>query len=147
MGIPQKLVVLIFKTIQDMNHIICMVFRDSESYINGKELGKPYQVILQDNRVGPIIQAATSVPAVEVLHEKDYGVKITSAILKQSSKLISSIFIDDIDLAIGKLNRGESDNDRVNQDLQTVIEYQEGCLKFNDRVIRLDKSFVYIINF
>ena len=59
---------------------------------------------------------------VDVLYNKDCGVRITSAILKQSDKFVSSLFMDDTDLASEKLNRAEVDIDQVNQDLQKAIE-------------------------
>ena len=55
--------------------------------------------------------------------------------------------MNDTDLASGKLNRGLVDLDQVVQNIQTAIEWWEGCLKFTRGSIRPDKTFAYIIDF
>ena len=60
----------------------------------------------------------TSTPSVKVLQDQDYGVKITLAITKQLSKIIESIFVDDIDLALSRLNSSLGDRDKTILDIQ-----------------------------
>ena len=123
LGMPRELVVSMFTSIQSMKHIIWTAFGDSVSYINCADLDKPYQGILQGNSTRPIIWAAFSTLVVDVLYDKDCRVRITSAISKQSNKFVGSLFVDNIDLASGKLNRAEVDTDQVNQNLQKAIEW------------------------
>ena len=66
----------------------------------------------------------------EVLHDLDYGVKITTAITKKPLKIIRSIFVDDTDLVSGRLNNGMSDRDKIITDIQKAIDCWEGYLKF-----------------
>jgi len=82
-----------------------------------------------------------------VLKDRDYGVNITTAISKCSSKTIGSIFVDDMDLASGKLNSRRSDLDSTIKNIQELIEWWEGCLKFTGRAIWPDKFFAYILDF
>jgi len=68
-------------------------------------------------------------------------------ITKQSLKMIWLIFVDDTNLALGKLNIRITNIDRGNFDIQKAIDWWEGYLKFMGSVIRHNKSFAYIINF
>ena len=88
-------------------------FSDSTSSINGNSLSKPYQEILQGNGSKSITWVLISAPAVEILDKQGYRLSVTSAITKQHSKLVYSIFIDGTDLVVGDLNEKQPDPDRV----------------------------------
>ena len=61
---------------------------------------------MQGNSRGPITWAVISTLAVEVLHNQGCRVILTTLITKEFTRQIGSIFIDDTNLAAGKLNSG-----------------------------------------
>ena len=53
----------------------------------------------------------------EVLHNLECGVKITTTITKKPLKIIRSIFVDDTDLVSGRLNNGMSHRNKIIADI------------------------------
>ena len=92
------------------------------------------------------MQVVISTPAVDFLHSKDCTFNITLAILKQSDKLISSLLVEDIDLIAEKLNRSDADIDQVNNTYKHLLN-GNGYIKVTGSTIRIDKSFLHLINF
>ena len=82
----------------------------------------------------------------EVLHDLDCRVKITTAITKKPSKMIRSIFVNDTDLVSGRLNNGMSDRDKIIADIQKNYRLL-GRLFEIYWWIWPDKLFIYIIDF
>ena len=90
-----------FSVIQKMTHIIRTAYGDSELTYGGDthEGWKLFpQGILRGNTAEPDIWTAFSSVVFEVLHKREFGCKITTAISKQLYIMVGFAYVDDFDL-------------------------------------------------
>ena len=117
-----------FATIQQMYHHIRTAYGDSEITIyNTLEI--PQQGILQGNGLEPTSWAVTQTPIINIMRDKGYRVYLTTAISKQNLKVIEFVFVNDTDLAQGKLQPLINDIELVAIQIQRFFDHWEEYLK------------------
>ena len=136
-----------FRTTQQAEHFIRTTFGDSTLSINGRNLIKPYQGILQGNGAGPVTWMVVNAPMIEVQRKKGFGVKFHSAISKDPAHVVGFVLVDDADLGEGNLRPSNDSLEDVADRMQRSIDQWEGSLKTSGGAIRPDKSFAYPIDF
>ena len=72
---------------------------------------------------------------INVMRKHSYGVQVLAPILKKELKAIGFIFVDDTDLAQGKLKPSNDDIDLVSNKMQIFIDNWEESLKATDRAL------------
>ena len=117
-GAPHSCVVLMFTTIQSMQHFIRTTYGDSEnSYCATEE--KPFHGILQGNGAGPTIWALVSTPLLDRMRVKKCGVALVT-IDGNILQIPAFAFVDDVDL-IQELH----DRSSIKEAQQAVDEWSD----------------------
>ena len=147
LGIPLPPIMCIFKTIQSMDHYVRTAFSDSESKLDSIMNIILNQGILSGNGCSLTTWIVDSSTIINTIKQLKHEIQIVSAMLKEKSKTIGFVFIDDTDLTAEKLYPAQNEIEEVANDMQEAIDTWEGCLKTTGRAIRPDKSFVYQISF
>ena len=125
LGMPLTLLKLMFSTIQDMDYFIWTAFEDLLSKLSSSQEIIPNQDILQGNRVGPTAQIATSIPISQVIKTLRYEIQLIIAIQQEKVRTMGFIFIDNTDLAAGKLYYSMHDIVDIFKDIQRAINTWE----------------------
>ena len=146
MGIERGPIESMLCALQELKHYVRTGHGDSDVFFDCAQLRIPCQGCGQGNGAGPSIWAILSTPLFDLMRQKDFGLKLTSAVTKELLHTSGFAFVDDTDLV-------QNGRDRVTDFLQVCFDMQEamdtwaGVLKTTGGALDKKKSFWYGINF
>jgi len=145
-GIPKSALVCMFKTIQNLQHHIRMLYRDLTMWARTEIWAVPVAGIGQGNGAGPQIWAVVSTPILNLLRQEGYRAAFKAAIGGNQIWFIGYSFVDDMDL----IQTGLTINSMAVETIllmQVALDLWNNSLSATGGALVPDKSFWYSIDF
>jgi len=97
-GTSKPALVCMFTTIQNLQHHVWTLYRDSKLWAGTEIWVVPVAGIGQGNGAGPQIWAVVSAPILNLLRQEGYGAAFKAAISRDQIQFVGYSFVDDTDL-------------------------------------------------
>jgi hypothetical protein len=134
-GTPASYVIMLFSTIQAMQHFIRTAYGDSREFYRQEDV--PFHGILQGNGAGPTIWAMVSSPLLDRMREKGHGIPIHSS--EGLITIPAFAFVDDTDLV------QDNENDEAIESTQRAVSEWEDSLRATGGLLVPHKCKFYVV--
>ena len=144
LGADSKTCAVMFGTLQQMQHHVKTAFGISERHYGCINL--PLQGVLQGNGAGPAIWLVVSIPLVQILKDKGFGLRLQNTMTNEDYHFSCYTFVDDTDMIhVGKTNQTFHD---ILPEMQRMIDTWAGTLHATGgKLVVKDKSYWFGISF
>jgi hypothetical protein len=147
-GLPKGPIMMMFKTIQELEHHVRTIYGDSENSFNSNNplYAVPIQGVGQGNGAGPMIWALVSAPVLDMLRGKGYGCYFKCALSGEEISFVGYAFVDDYDQVASSKNIQDGYHVSVEQ-MQGAVDAWNGGVRVTGGALSPSKSFWYLIDF
>jgi hypothetical protein len=146
LGLLEGAIVCMFSTLQNLEHTVRMVYRDSNQSYGSNMWIVPLHGSGQGNGGGPMLWAVVSTPKLKMMKSEGFGTFFCACISGDHIRFVGYSFIDDMDL-IQMAQYPNKSKLEVASEMQRALDTWEGSLWAMGSAIVPDKSFWYLIGF
>ena len=139
-------IICMLTTLQNMEHHIRTIYRDSTNGFSGMLWAVPWQGVGQGNGTGPQIWALASTPVLNMLREAGCGAIFKTAVSGSTVTFVGYAFVDDTDLIAASPDPNATYLE-VTTLMQNSITAWEGGIRATGRALVPEKTHWYLIDF
>ena len=142
-GVSAETCHMMFGTLQQIEHYISTAFGLSEKGYGA--INCPLQGVGQGNGAGPAIWLLISIPLINMLRDKGFGFRSTTAFTQTSYRFACYTFVDDTD-TIHSTENPNTTYVQLISEMQEALNTWEGGLRATGGALSINKSYWYLLS-
>lgn len=142
LGVTPDVCKVMFGTLQELQHHISTVFGQSSSAYGALRI--PLQGIGQGNGAGPAIWLVMTIPLINMLRSRGYGIEVFSPFSQERLFFSCFTFVDDSDSIIAPLNCPTIQG--LIREAQKAIDLWGGGLRATGGALSIEKTYWWLVD-
>jgi len=145
-GVPKTALICMFLILQNLQHHVHMLYRDSTIWAGNEIWAVPVMGIGQGNGTGPQSRAVISTPILDLLWQEGYGAAFKAVMSSDQIQFIGYSFVDDTDLIQTRLTINSMAGNTLPL-MQAALDLWNSSLSTTGGALVPEKSFWCSIDF